>query len=42
MATDDLRPARPTLPRGIALALLRVSVWCRENGYVVKIFRKES
>jgi len=34
-----MSPAPEDLPKDIKLALLKVSIWCRENGYEVKIFR---
>jgi len=35
-----LNPGRPALPANVAKALVVVKMWCEENGYVVKIFRK--
>lgn len=33
-------PTGSNMPKGVLRALLIVTTWCRDNGFVVKIFRR--
>jgi hypothetical protein len=33
-------PSGAKMPKNVLRALLVVTIWCKENGYTVKIFKK--